>query len=134
MIVLAISCTIAVQKLGAERISCPSFTHSFPDMIGELMDVLLGLVSMDKLHKFASKAGFEHEFLAHFGSNVLLYHDTSCEVVFWVSMAWRKLIFAFLKVDIVWFSFFLFFFLSFFLFFLPLFLSENTVTNLRKTE
>ncbi|XXG86258.1 hypothetical protein AAC387_Pa11g1186 [Persea americana] len=52
-------------------------------MIGEPMDVLLGLVSMDKLHKFASKAGFEHEFLAHFGSNVLLYHDTSCEVVFW---------------------------------------------------
>lgn len=57
MIVLAISCTIAVQKLGAERISCPSFTHSFPDMIGEPMDVLLGLVSMDKLQNLHQRQG-----------------------------------------------------------------------------
>lgn len=100
VIIVAISCTIAVQKLCAEHISRPLFTHSFLDMIGELMELLLGFGSMDKLHTFASKAGFEQEFLAHFGSK-LLNHKTSSEVVFLVSMAWRKLVVAFQREGVV---------------------------------
>ncbi|KAF6172059.1 hypothetical protein GIB67_029477 [Kingdonia uniflora] len=60
----------AVDKL-AERVSCPRFTLSIPEIMGEFMDLSYSLVSMDRLHSLASKAGVEQEFLAHFGSKIL---------------------------------------------------------------
>ncbi|KAF6168586.1 hypothetical protein GIB67_005198 [Kingdonia uniflora] len=72
----------AVDKL-AERVSCPRFTLSIPEILGELMDLSYNLVSMDRLHSLASKAGVEQEFLAHFGSKVLPNKE-SREVAFWI--------------------------------------------------
>ncbi|XP_077209981.1 uncharacterized protein LOC143845495 isoform X2 [Tasmannia lanceolata] len=99
-VVVAITCYVAAGKLGTGRISCPSFTSSVPDVIGELMNLLHGLVSMDKSHNFASEAGFEHEFLAHFGSKAL-HHNTSREVIFWIGFIQRKLIVAFHREGVV---------------------------------
>ncbi|XP_058074252.1 uncharacterized protein LOC131222995 isoform X3 [Magnolia sinica] len=98
--ILATSCCIAAKKLGVGRISSPSFTSSLPDAIGELMDALYGLVSMDKLHSLASVAGFEQEFLAHFGSKILL-NNTNPEVVFWLGLVQRKLVAAFQREGVV---------------------------------
>ncbi|KAF9612781.1 hypothetical protein IFM89_003791 [Coptis chinensis] len=68
VVFLAISCCIAIEKLGAGRISCPTFTQSIPSIVGELMDLSHSLAPMDKLHSLASAAGHEGEFLSHFGA------------------------------------------------------------------
>ncbi|KAF6143205.1 hypothetical protein GIB67_035619 [Kingdonia uniflora] len=55
----------AVDKL-TDRISCPRFTLSIPEIMGKLIDLSYSLVSMDRLHSIASKAGVEQEFLAYY--------------------------------------------------------------------
>ncbi|KAB2612872.1 hypothetical protein D8674_035188 [Pyrus ussuriensis x Pyrus communis] len=70
--VVAISCCAAVAKLGYGRVKCPYFAFSLDDVIVELMDHSHSLVSVERLHNLATKAGFELDFLSHFGRKVLL--------------------------------------------------------------
>ncbi|KAF6137626.1 hypothetical protein GIB67_036209 [Kingdonia uniflora] len=92
-VILSICFCAAVDKL-AERVSCPRFTLSIPEIMGELMDLSYSLVSMDRLHSLASKAGVEQEFLAHFGSKVLPNKE-SREVAFWIGLVYKRLCVAF---------------------------------------
>ncbi|OVA08574.1 LETM1-like [Macleaya cordata] len=100
VIILAISCCIAIKNLGAGRISCPMFTLSIPQIVGGLMDLSHKLVALDKLHSLASEAGLEQEFLAHFGAKVVL-NNTSQEVVFWIALVQKKLVLAFHRESVL---------------------------------
>ncbi|KAH9714229.1 LETM1 domain-containing protein [Citrus sinensis] len=69
-IIVAISCCVAIGKLGPGRISCPMFKMSIEDASIELMNISYSFVSVDKLHQLATEAGFEPDFLSHFGKKV----------------------------------------------------------------
>lgn len=94
MVILAISCCLVVEKLGAEHISCPMFTVFIQDLVEELLSVSHDLVSMVILHSLAFEAGFEQEFLAHFGSKVL-HNKTNQGIEFWIGLVQKKLSVAF---------------------------------------
>ncbi|XP_073115236.1 uncharacterized protein [Elaeis guineensis] len=98
--VLATSCCVALTKLGAKRISCPAFTKSLPDLTRELMDALHGSSSIGKLHCLATNAGFENEFLSHFGPKVL-HCDTRGEIMFWMRLLEVKLVAAFDRESVI---------------------------------
>ncbi|XP_012445731.1 uncharacterized protein LOC105769566 isoform X1 [Gossypium raimondii] len=95
-IIVAISCCAAVEKLCSEHISCPLSKILVGDAITELMDLSHGIVSVDKLHKLATEAGFETHFLSHFGAKVLS-GKKSDDLEFWIGLAQRKLSVAFTK-------------------------------------
>nr|XP_004302877.2 PREDICTED: uncharacterized protein LOC101310236 isoform X2 [Fragaria vesca subsp. vesca] len=95
-IVVAISCCAAVAKLGPGRVKCPFFAFSVEDVMVELMDLSHSLVSVEILHHLAIEAGFESDFLSHFGRNVLLSNKGE-EVEFWIGLAYEKLSSAFHK-------------------------------------
>ncbi|XP_021646763.2 uncharacterized protein LOC110639941 isoform X2 [Hevea brasiliensis] len=99
-IIVAISCCAAVAKLGSGRISCPMFTLSVEDVLVELMDLSHSLVEVDKLHQLATEAGFELNFLSHFGAKVLPCNKIE-ELEFWIGLAQRKLSVAFGKEMVV---------------------------------
>lgn len=58
------------------------------------MDLSHCLVSVDKLHNLATEAGFEVDFLTHFGAKVLP-NKNSEELEFWIGLAKNKLSVAF---------------------------------------
>ncbi|CAK7356733.1 unnamed protein product [Dovyalis caffra] len=89
-IIVAISCCAAVGKLGSGRISCPLFTLSLEDVLVELMDLSHSIVEVDKLHQLATEAGFELDFLYHFGAKVLPCNKTE-ELELWIGLAQQKL-------------------------------------------
>lgn len=91
---MAISCCAAVAKLGPGRVKCPFFAFSVEDVMVELMDLSHSLVSVEILHHLAIEAGFESDFLSHFGRNVLLSNKGE-EVEFWIGLAYEKLSSAF---------------------------------------
>ncbi|XP_038716791.1 uncharacterized protein LOC120010155 isoform X2 [Tripterygium wilfordii] len=93
-IIVAISCCAAVGKLGPGRISSPLFTLSVEDILVELMNVSYKLVSVEKLYQLASEAGFELDFLSHFGAKVLT-GEKGEELEFWIGLAQKKLTAAF---------------------------------------
>ncbi|KAG4146037.1 hypothetical protein ERO13_D05G132600v2 [Gossypium hirsutum] len=95
-IIVAISCCAAVEKWCSEHISCPLSKILVGDAIAELMDLSHGIVSVDKLHKLATEAGFETHFLSHFGAKVLS-GKKSDDLEFWIGLAQRKLSVAFTK-------------------------------------
>ncbi|KAK1265056.1 hypothetical protein QJS04_geneDACA015649 [Acorus gramineus] len=91
VIVLTTSCCVAVRRLGATRVSCRGFTMSIPGSIRGLMDLLRGLVPVKALHAFACKAGFEQDFLSHFGGKVLR-SGSGHDAPFWMGLVQRKLV------------------------------------------
>lgn len=93
---MAISCCAAVRKLGSKRTCCHLFTFSIEDVLVQLMDLSHGLVSVDKLHHLATEAGFELDFLTHFGTEVFS-GNASEELEFWIGLAQKKLSVAFHK-------------------------------------
>ncbi|CAL1378217.1 unnamed protein product [Linum trigynum] len=93
-IVLAISSCAAVGKLGSARISSPLLLCSSEDVLVELMDLSHSLVEVEKLHHLAIEAGFERNFLSHFGSKILPCNKTE-ELEFWIGLAQQKLSVAF---------------------------------------
>ncbi|KAG9449181.1 hypothetical protein H6P81_009146 [Aristolochia fimbriata] len=99
VIILAISCCLAIRKC-TRRISFPLFTSSIPELVAKFMNLLQDLFPLDKLHKLASVAGFEHEFLIHYGSNAP-YCDASEDGLFWMGLVHRKLILAFQREGLV---------------------------------
>ncbi|XP_006356144.1 uncharacterized protein [Solanum tuberosum] len=98
--ILAISCCTAVRKLGSGRVSCPLFSASVEDALVELMNLSHRLVSIDKLHYLATEAGFEEDFLIHFGSKVLPSNNIE-DVEFWIGLVQRKLSNAFHRENVI---------------------------------
>lgn len=87
---MAITCCAAVGKLGSGRISCSLFSKSTDQALIELMTMARDLVSLDKLHRLATEAGFEKDFLSHFGSKVLPSKNSE-DIEFWIGLVHRKL-------------------------------------------
>ncbi|KVI05962.1 hypothetical protein Ccrd_015705, partial [Cynara cardunculus var. scolymus] len=81
-------------KLGSGRLSCPRFTAWLDDALVELRDLSRDLVSVDKLHHLAIEAGFEEDFLSHFGKKVLPSKNIE-DVEFWIGLVQEKLSVAF---------------------------------------
>ncbi|KAH1240292.1 Mitochondrial proton/calcium exchanger protein [Glycine max] len=98
-IIVAITCCSAVVKLGARRICCPLFVLSLEDALVKLMDFSLNLAPVDKLHWLATEAGFELNFLSHFGGKVFPSEKTE-DLEFWIGLAHKKLLKAFCKESI----------------------------------
>lgn len=96
---MAISRCAAVGKLGSKRTCCPLFTLSIEDVLVQLMDLSQSLVSVDKLHHLATEAGFELDFLTHFGAKVFS-GNTSEELEFLIGSAQNKLSVAFHKHNV----------------------------------
>ncbi|KAL5729094.1 hypothetical protein ACHQM5_002093 [Ranunculus cassubicifolius] len=99
-IFLAISCYVAVGKIGAKRISCPTFTLSVPNVIGKLMDMTRELIPLYELHRLSSAAGVEHEFLSHFGTKVVLKKENE-ESSYWLGLVQEKLSIAFEREGLI---------------------------------
>ncbi|XP_076881224.1 uncharacterized protein LOC143529283 [Bidens hawaiensis] len=99
-VILAISCCTAVRKLGSSRISCALLTESIDDMLLELMDLSCTIVTVDKLHHLALEAGFENEFLLHFGKKVLPNKNIE-DVEFWIGLVQKKLLVAFHRESVI---------------------------------
>ncbi|XP_076925315.1 uncharacterized protein LOC143588092 [Bidens hawaiensis] len=99
-VILAISCCTAVRKLGSRRISCALLTESIDDMLLELMDLSCTIVTVDKLHHLALEAGFENEFLLHFGKKVLPNKNIE-DVEFWIGLVQKKLLVAFHRESVI---------------------------------
>ncbi|KAG5001585.1 hypothetical protein JHK87_022657 [Glycine soja] len=98
-IIVAITCSNAVVKLGAWRICCPLLVLSLEDILVKLMDFSLNLAPVDKLHRLATEAGFELNFLSHFGGNVFPNEKTE-DLEFLIGLAHKKLLKAFCEESI----------------------------------
>ncbi|KAL1551515.1 hypothetical protein AAHA92_19350 [Salvia divinorum] len=88
--IMAITCCATVGKLGSGRISCSSLSSSINQTLIELMTMASDLVSLEKLHSLATEAGFEEDFLSHFGSRVLPSKKSE-DIEFWIGLVHRKL-------------------------------------------
>ncbi|XP_048129548.1 uncharacterized protein LOC115737430 isoform X2 [Rhodamnia argentea] len=99
-IVIAISCCSAVAKLGPRQSSCRMLSMSIDAILLELMELSRGLVSVEKGHQLATEAGFELDFLTHFGRKFLPSEESE-ELEFWIGLAQKKLSLAFQKEPLV---------------------------------
>lgn len=97
---MAITCCTAVVKLGSGRIVCPLLMLSLKDVSVKLMDYSLDLASVDKLHHLATEAGFELDFLSHFGRKILPSEKIE-DLEFWIELAHKKLLKAFHEESII---------------------------------
>lgn len=95
---MAITCCSAVVNLGSRRISCPLSVFYLEDALVKLMDFSLNLAPVDKLHQLATEAGFEVNFLSHFGRKVLP-SETTEDLEFWIGLAHKKLLKAFCEEE-----------------------------------
>ncbi|KAG8379984.1 hypothetical protein BUALT_Bualt07G0146500 [Buddleja alternifolia] len=98
--VTAITCCAALGKLGSRRISCSKFSNSIEDALIELMTMAHDLISIDKLHHLATEAGFEEDFLAHFGRKILPSKNIE-DIEFWIGLVQRKLSVAFQRESVL---------------------------------
>ncbi|XP_027906879.1 uncharacterized protein LOC114166358 isoform X2 [Vigna unguiculata] len=93
-IIVAITCCSAVVKFGSRHICCSLLVLSLEDVLVKLMDFSPNLASIDKLHQLATEAGFEQDFLYHFGGKVFPSEKTE-DLEFWIGLAHKKLLKAF---------------------------------------
>ncbi|PIN20957.1 hypothetical protein CDL12_06352 [Handroanthus impetiginosus] len=98
--IMAITCCCAAGKLGSGRLSCSSFSNSIEDALVELMNMAHDLVSVDKLHQLATEAGFEEDFLCHFGRKILPSKNIE-DIEFWIGLVQRKLSVAFQRESVI---------------------------------
>ncbi|KAK4428126.1 hypothetical protein Salat_1581600 [Sesamum alatum] len=98
--IMAISCCAAVGKLDLGRISCSFFSNSIEDAMIELMNMAHDQVTVGKLHHLAIEAGFEEDFLSHFGSKVLP-SKTIEDIEFWIGLVQEKLSAAFRRESVI---------------------------------
>lgn len=96
--IVAITCCAAVGKL-SWRISCSLFSKSIEDALIELITTTRDLVSIDKLYHLATKAGFEEDFLSHFGGKILPSKNVE-DLEFWIGLVQRKLFTAFRRESV----------------------------------
>ncbi|KAL8465948.1 hypothetical protein ACS0TY_035160 [Phlomoides rotata] len=88
--IMGITCAVSVGKLSSGRISCSLYSDSIDRALAELMTMAHDLVSLDNLHHLAIEAGFEQDFLSHFGSKVLPSKNSEA-LEFWIGLVHRKL-------------------------------------------
>nr|XP_043616392.1 uncharacterized protein LOC122588349 [Erigeron canadensis] len=99
-VIIALSCCTAVVKLDPGRLGCPQFTASIDNSLVKLRDLSRDLVSVDKLHQLAIEAGFEQDFLLHFGKKVLPSNNIE-DVEFWIGLMKEKLSLAFNRENVI---------------------------------
>ncbi|MED6118878.1 hypothetical protein PIB30_006667 [Stylosanthes scabra] len=88
--IVAITCCTAVVKLGSGRIRRQKPVLCLEEVLVKLMDFSLNLALVDKLHQLATEAGFELNFLSHFGKKILPSEKTE-DLEFWIGLAHKKL-------------------------------------------
>ncbi|KAL3528717.1 hypothetical protein ACH5RR_008039 [Cinchona calisaya] len=98
--ILAISCCAAIRKLDSGRISRPLFCISIEEALVELMTLSDSLVSVDKLHQLACEAGYEEDFLSHFGRKILPCKNME-NIEFWIGLVQKKLSVAFHRESVI---------------------------------
>ncbi|MED6196795.1 hypothetical protein PIB30_050665 [Stylosanthes scabra] len=98
--IVAITCCTAVVKLGSGRIRCQKPVLCLEEVLVKLMDFSLNLALVDKLHQLATEAGFELNFLSHFGKKILP-SEKSEDLEFWIGLAHKKLQKAFSEESIM---------------------------------
>ncbi|CAI9114179.1 OLC1v1014838C1 [Oldenlandia corymbosa var. corymbosa] len=98
--ILALSCFAAIKKLDSQRISRPMLFISIEDALVNLISSTEGLVSVNKLHQFACEAGFEQDFLLHFGRRILPSKSVE-DLEFWIGLVERKLSTAFQRESLI---------------------------------
>ncbi|XP_073152496.1 uncharacterized protein [Henckelia pumila] len=96
--IVAITCCAAVGKL-SWRIYCSLFSKSIENALIELITTTHDLVSVDKLYHLATKAGFEEDFLSHFGGKILPSKNVE-DLEFWIGLVQRKLFTAFRRESV----------------------------------
>ncbi|GMH09971.1 hypothetical protein Nepgr_011812 [Nepenthes gracilis] len=95
LLMLALTCTAAIIKLGPAKVSCPQFFTIIPDTTGRLMDMHVDLVPIHEAYHSVKKIGLRREFLLHFGPRAASARVTDdCgtdEIVFWVDLVQKQL-------------------------------------------
>lgn len=89
-----------MRKLGTGRLSGPSLSVSIENILVQLMDSSYTLVSMGKLYHLASEAGFEEEFLLHFGTKILPTKSIE-DIKFWIGLVQKNLCVAFHRESVI---------------------------------
>ncbi|KAH9542515.1 hypothetical protein CY35_13G011400 [Sphagnum magellanicum] len=94
LLMLALSNSAVVMKLGSAAVSCPLFSSSLMEEIKRLMQKLPEFMSMDQLYTFSSSVGLKQEFLEIFGlraANDQNWQESGREGVFWVNLVHQLL-------------------------------------------
>jgi hypothetical protein len=94
LLMLALSNSAVVMKLGSAAVACPLFSSSLMEEIKRLMQKLPEFMSMDQLYTFSSSVGLKQEFLEIFGlraANDQNWQESGREGVFWVNLVHQLL-------------------------------------------
>ncbi|RDX75516.1 hypothetical protein CR513_44590, partial [Mucuna pruriens] len=94
-LILALTCIAVITKLGPTKVSCSQFFSMSTEITGNLMDMLVDLISISQAYDSVKYVGLHREFLVHFGPQAAVcgakVEQGSEEVVFWVNTAQRQL-------------------------------------------
>ncbi|KAI4355606.1 hypothetical protein L6164_004363 [Bauhinia variegata] len=99
-IIVAITCCTAVVKLGSRSRFFPLLVSRLKDVLVKFMDFSLNLASLEKLHQLAIGAGFELDFLSHFGRKILPSEKVE-DLEFWIGLAHKKILKALQEESII---------------------------------
>ncbi|CAM6050673.1 unnamed protein product [Sphagnum compactum] len=94
LLMLALSNSAVVMKLGSAAVSCPLFSSSLMEEIKRLMQKLPEFMSMDQVYTFSSSVGLKQEFLEIFGLRAAddqNWQESGREGVFWVNLVHQLL-------------------------------------------
>jgi hypothetical protein len=94
LLMLALSNSAVVMKLGSAAVSCPLFSSSLMEEIKRLMQKLPEFMSMDQVYTFSSSVGLKQEFLEIFGLQAAddqNWQESGREGVFWVNLVHQLL-------------------------------------------
>ncbi|KAL9267791.1 hypothetical protein AKJ16_DCAP25552 [Drosera capensis] len=95
LLMLSLTCTAAITKLGPAKLSCPQFFSLLPDVIGKLMEMLVDLVPIREAYHFVKEISLRKEFLVHFGPRAASAGTAddyvADEVIFWVDLVQNQL-------------------------------------------
>ncbi|CAN5957392.1 unnamed protein product [Sphagnum jensenii] len=94
LLMLALSNSAVVMKLGSAAVSCPLFSSSLMEEIKQLMQKLPEFMSMDQVYTFSSSVGLKQEFLEIFGLRAAddqNWQESGREGVFWVNLVHQLL-------------------------------------------
>lgn len=95
LLMLALTCIVAILKLGPTKVSCSQFYSMIPDITGRLMDMLIDIIPLREAYYLVKDTGLDREFLVHFGpraSTCRVKDDRgSEEVIFWIDLIQKQL-------------------------------------------
>ncbi|GAB2300732.1 hypothetical protein Dimus_034769 [Dionaea muscipula] len=95
LLMLALTCTAAIMKLGPAKISSSQFFSILPDVAGRFMDMLVLLVPIHEAYHSVKDIGLHKEFLVHFGPRAaspgIIDDYGADEIIFWVDLVQNQL-------------------------------------------